>query len=405
MTFLLFLILPLIVAIGAFFIFKGITWKELGLLVLAELIVSGVSVAIVYNMNTSDDETWNGWVTDKKKEWTSCSHSYSCHCHQVETCSGSGKNRSCSTSEHCDTCYEHSNDWDWSVKTSNGESFDIDRVDRQGSSTPPRWASIRIGDPTARTHSYTSYIKAAPDSLFRHQGLAEKYINKIPKYPGRVYDYYHINRLVTQGLSATNPQAWNEGLEKINSDLGAKKQANMIVVLTTEGDSWYYALEQSWIGGKKNDVILVIGMDASTGKPQWAQVMCWTTAKIFEIKLRDAVMDLPVITPEATLQVMHYNVNQYFKRKPMKDFEYLQSSITPSGTEYTISILIGLLIAGLLIWLFETHDVFGDEGTANAFGRSSKNKWEESPWSDTNDTGGFKVRSSRNPPNPFKRRF
>jgi hypothetical protein len=177
------------------------------------------------------------------------------------------------------------------------------------------------------------------------------------------------------------------------------------VVLTTEGDSWYYALEQSWIGGKKNDVILVIGMDASTGKPQWAQVMCWTTAKIFEIKLRDAVMDLPVITPEATLQVMHYNVNQYFKRKPMKDFEYLQSSITPSGTEYTISILIGLLIAGLLIWLFETHDVFGDEGTASAFGRSSKNKWEESPWSDTNDTGGFKVRSSRNPPNPFKRRF
>lgn len=399
MTFLLFLICPLLVALGFFFILKGITWKELGLLILAELIVAGVSVVIVYHMNTSDEETWNGWVSQKKQEWTSCTHSYQCRCRTETSCSGSGKNKSCSTSEHCDTCYEHSNDWNWVVYTSNKESIEIDRIDRQGSSTPPRWAAIRIGDPTAQTHSYTSYIKAAPDTLFRHQGLTEKYANKIPKYPGKIYDYYHINRLVTQGLSVTDPQAWNEGLEKINSDLGAKKQANMIVVLTTEPDSWYYALEQSWIGGKKNDVILVIGMDASTGKPQWAQVMCWTTAKIFEVKLRDAVRDLPSITPEATLKVMHDNVEQYFKRKPMKDFEYLQASITPSGTEYTISILIGLLIAGLLIWLFEVKDIFGDERTPS----------HKVSWANADDTDGFKLRSSRNPPRPrpmnFKSRF
>ncbi len=401
MSFLLFLIFPLLVSLGAFLFFKGITWKEFGLLIIAELIVAGSSVVIVYNMNTSDNETWNGWVTNKKKEWTSCSHSYDCNCRDEESCSGSENNRSCSSYRECDTCYEHSNDWNWKVFTSNRETLEIDRIDRQGADTPPRWASIRIGDPTAQTHSYTSYIKASPDSLFRHQGLAEKYTNKIPKYPGEVYDYYHINRLVTQGLSVVDPRAWNEGLEKINSDLGAKKQANMIVVLTTEGDSWYYALEQSWIGGKKNDVILVIGMDASSGKPQWAQVMCWTTAKIFEIKLRDAVMALPSITPEATLQVMHDNVNQYFKRKPMKDFEYLQASITPSGTEYTISILIGLIVAGLLIWFFETHDVFGDEGRSNMFGRSFGRR-KVSSWSDTEDDLGFKARSSKNPPNPFK---
>ena len=113
MSFLLFLIFPLIVAVGAFFFFKGITWKELGLLVMAELIVAGISVAIVYNMNTSDDETWNGWVTSKKQEWTSCTHSYECNCRSEECCSGFGKNRSCSSCRKCDTCYEHNNDWDW----------------------------------------------------------------------------------------------------------------------------------------------------------------------------------------------------------------------------------------------------------------------------------------------------
>ena len=274
MSFLLLLLFPLLAAVGSFLFFKGITWKELGLLVVAEMIVAGASVGIIYCMDTSDNEIWNGWITSKKQEWTSCSHSYSCNCHEV--CSGSGKNRSCSN--QCDTCYEHSNDWNWMVYTSNNESIDIDRVDRQGVFTPPRWAAIRMDEPTARSHRYTSYIKAAPDSLFRHQGLAEKYAGKIPKYPGEVYDYYHINRLVTQGLSASYPEVWNDGLEKINADLGAKKQVNMIVVLTSEADTWYYALEQSWIGGKKNDVILVIGVDPSTSAPRWAQVMDWTTA-------------------------------------------------------------------------------------------------------------------------------
>jgi hypothetical protein len=357
MSFLLLLIIPLLAGIGAFILLKGITWKEFALLVVAQLIIAGSAVAIVYNQNTSDEEIWNGWVTKKAKEYTSCEHSYRCRCHEV--CSGSGKNRSCS--DECDTCYDHDNDWNWEVYTSNGESLRISRIDRQGANTPPRWAAVTINEPTARKHTYESYIKAAPDSLFRHQGLAEKYQGRIPAYPGRVYDYYHADRLVTQGFSMTNPQEWNRGLEKINSELGAKKQANLIVVLTSQEDAWYYALEQAWVGGKKNDVILVVGVDPSTMKPRWAQVMCWTTAKIFEIKLRDAVMDLPEITPQATLAAIHDNVQQFYKRKPMKDFEYLQSSIAPSGTQYAVCIFISVILTGLLIWLFEVNDIFGDE--------------------------------------------
>lgn len=358
MVFFLLFIIPLLVALGSFVFLKGITWKELLLQVFAQVVIAGISMAIIYTSNTLDHEVWNGYVVNKQQVRVSCSHSYECNCRMVENCSGTGSDRSCSYSRECDTCYEHSHDYDWEVYTSNNETIDIARIDRQGVDEPPRWSQVKMLEPTAVSHSYTNYIKAAPDSLFRHQGIKEKYQGKVPSYPDDIYDYYHINRLVTQGVSV-NPTPWNVGLEKINSDLGSKKQVNIIVVLTNQPPEWFYALEETWVGGKKNDAILVVGLEGS--KPKWARVMAWTTEKIFEVKLRDAVMDLPEVTPEATLKVLRDNVVQFYKRKPMKDFEYLKSSIQPSGWELGISLFIGLLVAFGLAWFFNENDTFNEE--------------------------------------------
>jgi hypothetical protein len=370
MTFLLLLILPLLVAVGAFIFLKGITWKEFALHLGAQLIIAGISAWVIYHQNTGDTEIWGGAVTYKQRETVSCSHSYQCNCRSVTTCTGTGKDRTCSSSTVCDTCYEHLHDYDWNVYTSNRETITIDRIDRQGVGEPPRWTVVKVMDPTALPHGYTSYIKAAPDTLFRHQGLKQKYAGKLPSYPGRVYDYYRVNRLVLQGVSVVDPGAWNEGLMKINADIGARKQVSMAVVITDQPSEWYYALEESWIGGKKNDAILVIGLEPGSLKPAWAQVMAWTTAKIYEIKLRDAVMALPEITPGATLKVLHDMTEEHYKRKPMKDFEYIQASITPSVTQMAVATLIGLIIAGILTVLFQVYDVFGDERRSFGFRRN-----------------------------------
>ena len=253
-------------------------------------------------------------------------------------------------------------DVDWEVHTTNGEEVDIDRVDRQGVVMPLRYASVVIGEPTSLTHSYKNYIKASPGTLFRHQGLKEKYAATIPKYPQNVFDYYRLNRLVTVGVTVPDNRDWNLALSDINADLGRAKQANMIVVLTRGlPDDYYYALEESWIGGKKNDVVLVVNVDEAM-KPTWAVVMCWTTNELFKVKLRDDVMALPVLTRDATIQVLKSDVNRYFERKPMKDFEYLSAAITPTTTEWIITMIIGLLVAAGLIFFFETQDPFGDEG-------------------------------------------
>lgn len=347
------LLVPLVFVLLAYYLSREFVWQELLIVIGVQIVIAGAAAGICYSSNTSDVETWDGFVTSKDKVWTSCEHSYQCHCHEV--CS-SGKNRSCS--EECDTCYQHANDWNWTVYMSTGDNVDIERIDSRGSDEPPRWTSVHQGEPSAVQHSYTNYIKAAPDTLFRHQGLEEKYKGMIPSYPNQIYDYYRINHLVQIGTNVPNPDYWNHDLAHLNGDLGSSRQSNIMVVLVNnKPDDYYDALEEAWIGGKKNDVILVVSID-NDGHPQWARVMAWTTNPIFKVKLRDSIMALPVIERWSVIDALRANIVAYHHRKPMADFEYLKASITPSTTEWIITLIIGLLSALGLTWYFQANEVF-----------------------------------------------
>lgn len=352
--FLIVFLVPLAVAGFAFVVLDGISLKELACVAGACLVVAASSAGVVSCANTHDVEVWNGVVTGKQQVIVSCSHSYRCRCHQE--CSGSGKNKSCS--EVCDTCYEHLRDYDWDVYTSNQETITIERIDRQGVHEPPRFTRVKMGEPTSRTHSYKNYIKGSPDSLFRHQGLKEKFANEMPSYPGEVYDYYRLDRFVAVGFDVPERNKWNWELMRVNAELGARKQVNMIVVLVKDRPhDWYYALEETWIGGKKNDAVLVVSVDNSM-KPQWAEVMAWTSNEAFKVKLRDDIMDDQVITRDSVMTALANNVSKHYVRKPMKEYEYLNSAIKPSGLEWGITLFIALLIAGVLTWLFQVHNPF-----------------------------------------------
>lgn len=362
MVFLVLLIAPIIICVLTFVVLKTISAKELLLQFGSAILIAGVSAGLMSCVSTHDTEILSGSVISKQQTRVSCSHSYSCRCRN--SCSGSGKNKSCH--RVCDTCYDHSHDYDWDVDTTVG-NIEIDRIDRQGVHEPPRWSAVFVGEPVVTTHGYDNYIKAAPDSLFRHQGSLEKYKGQIPEYPNDVYDYYKINRLVTVGFRLENEARWNESLMVLNADLGAKKQVNAIIVIVkNKPHDYYYALEQAWIGGKKNDAILVLSVDEQL-KPQWAKVMTWTTNKVFEIKLRDAIMAQEQISLLSTMRILHSSIDQFYKRKPMKDFEYLESSITPSTTSWVVSMIIQLIFSLGIAFICHRNDVFGDENMFSRF--------------------------------------
>jgi hypothetical protein len=340
MAFLFLLIIPALIALG-FFLFTSnrFSWQEFLCHVLVQCAVAGASVALIYSANIGDTEILNGTVIKKQRKQVSCSHSYSCNCY--ESCSGSGSSTSCT--QICSTCYEHSYDVDWKVLTDLGVSVNIDRIDRQGLREPPRFTSVVIGEPFSQSHSFNNYIKGAPDTLFRYQGLVEKYKDKIPLQKLNIYDYYKLDRLNVVGGEIQNTKEWNTQLSEMNRDLGKKKQVNIgTVIVFNEPHEYFYALEQSWLGGKKNDAIPVVGVDKDLNI-QWVDVIGWVTDPIFKIRLRDDIMDIKVLDKNKILKALANNVDNYYHRKSMKDFEYLKSSITPSTTQFVIALIIGIL--------------------------------------------------------------
>ena len=334
-------VLPLIVKA----VKKDMEWMVIGILMAVGLLVSAGAFYAGKAGKTIDVEVWNGEVTGKEQEPVSCSHSYSCNCTTSTSCSGSGSSRSCSTSTSCQTCYEHSHDYDWVVHSNIGD-VDIDRVDRQGVHTPPRWAAVQKGEPFSKEHLHTNYIKAVPESVLNtaQNMTSSKFANMIPAYPHSVYDYYRLNRALTVGVPVPDLQDWSNDISNMLKQLGPQKQANVIVLFVkTDDPNYEYALRSAWLGGKKNDIVVIIGT-TEYPKIDFVRVMSWTDKELFKVKLRDTLQEMENIDRPTIIEAIRSTTMAEFKRKSMKDFEYLDNEIEPPT--WVIVLAFFILIAG-----------------------------------------------------------
>lgn len=366
--FTLFIVPALLVAFFYFFLHKKITLTELALLVVAAAVVAGCSVAFIYHQNVSDDQVLNGRVTSKYRQTVPCDHTYSCDCHQVpydcSTTDSKGKrdSRTCYRTE-CDTCYEHSgwsrkspgDDYDWVVESSLNHNFRIARVNRRGDEQPQRWTLVKTNDPVAVTVSYDNYIKAAPGTLFQRQGLVERYKRELFSYPIGVYDYYHLDRVAGN----FKPHGYRDlvgAVALMNSRLQRAKANVVLVLLKGKSQDFAYALEQHWIGGKKNDAVVLINTDDGN-KITWTYVMSWTKQELFKVELRNHVNEIGVLDFGRILPVIENDVNTMFEHRSMKDFEYLKAAVVPTTAQLTWSMIINLVVCIGLTFLFAHPDV------------------------------------------------
>ncbi len=310
------------------------TWQEVGCVFAGVLLICSLLLAAGTYTGMGDTAVVNGKVTSKEREKVHCRHSYQCHCYT--TCSGSGNNRHCS--QHCSTCYDHSYDIDWTVGTTVG-NHSIDTIDRQGLREPPRWTAVKIGEPAHDTREYTNYIKGAPESLFNHALLVQnKYV--IPQYPSNIYDYYRINRVVEVGVVLKHKVQLNEQLNLLLRDLGPRKQVNIVPVFTSYDSNFARVLEAKWLGGKKNDVVVVVGLNKDQSF-SWVYVFSWSKQSIVNYQIQNAITDMGSMDVNQFVNVVGTSIDKSFVRKSMKEFEYLKNDISPP----TWCVILALLLA------------------------------------------------------------
>jgi len=299
---------------------------------------------------THDYEVLNGQVIDKDWKRESCEHSYSCNCRSVSC------GKYCRTT-HCDTCYEHFYDVSWYVYTSIDHTFEINRIDRQGLGEPGRWTSTQIGEPIAITHGYTNWIKGVPESIFTPEsdsamGLYEK---DVPDYPIDIYDYWHLDRVLSIGVNA-DLREWNKKLSETLKTLGPNKQINAVIILTKIKDPNYtHAVKTKWLTGKKNDAVIVIGTD---GKAiSWVRIFSWSKDQLFNIKLRDDILALKEFNADKVINVFVDITKKHWVRRSMKEFEYLSSQVQPPMWAIVLATFFAIGISGYLCYVFIKVDL------------------------------------------------
>lgn len=349
---LILLAVPILIGVVGLVLGKGkITWQEFLVQEVGCILVVGIGYGIAIWHATSDTEIWNGVIAKKWKGTEHCCHSYPCNCRSVSC----GNN--CSTTV-CDTCYLHPYDVYWKAVTSNSETAYSNGCNSPGTFEPGRFSVIKIGEPTAIEHNYTNYIKGNPDSILRRQGLAKKYAGKLPTYPV-VHDWYRSNRVIPVGVNIDGLSEYNDYLSELNAELGDRKQVNLIFVVVADPDEMYLeALREHWLGSKKNDVVVVVGAP-NFPEIEWAGVLSWTKREDFKVDVRNLILDHKKFD-QGLLFDVGVQVRDKFERRPMKDFEYLKSTIEPStGVSWFLFILGFLLAIGAEVY-FWLEDPFGN---------------------------------------------
>lgn len=345
------------------------------ILFLIPLIAIIVSYFVSINSQTKDTEYWNSYLT--KATYFESWETYDYQICTRETCSGSGKNRTCHTETYdcsqCDRYPEH-----WVAYDNIGESYKITRshfeklckiwgnksfrdmnrhIDhsglcgKDGDAYETKFSGeFNLIQPVCVQHKYENRIQCSK-SVFNFK--------PVDSADSAKYDLFRYPNYESMGIFNYNPMlGWSgkdavDRLRKWNAKLGASKEVHMMVlVFIGKPIEAAYFQERLWGGGNKNEFILCIGAN-NQKKIQWAHVISWTEKEILKKGLAQKVMDMP-FDMVAIVDTMATNVHNQFIRKKFADFNYIK--IRPTNNAILITFIITLIITlGIALFAVLNH--------------------------------------------------
>lgn len=317
-------------------------------IVIVALLVGGVWYAGKY-IDMADTEILNGQIISKHRDHGTYTVSYPCNCRTINKVTS------------CSTCHTKHYTVDWTAKSTVGK-IRLDHADWTSPAVyalpdPSQYKECEAGQPASVESEYTNYVKSAPDSLFHLNPSLNKFDKDVPDYP-RVVNYYRINRVISVGAKV-DVKPLNDLINESIKVVGAQKMLNIIVILTEHDDqNFKFAVENKWLAGKKNDIIVYIGLDGE--KITWADATVWirnSGNELLAVQLRDSVESIGTYDVEKISLAIMESAKDYTRPK-MESYEYLLDEIEPPLWAVIIAALIAVLGSLGLTYYFHNNRTF-----------------------------------------------
>lgn len=339
--------IPVVIALYLAMTHREYIWKEFGIQVGATFAYVAIIYSLLFYTTTDlmDKEYWNGKVSkfeyyEEWKEGVTYTETYSC--------GTSYKPRTCTRTK---TRIDYHPPY-YRIITSNGEKISINKGQYFAAAREfghkekdlYRSGQVSFGDgdmyysypnkiiPTSVGHSYENYVKASKLNVIKekqNKQITEQMVKKglIRPYPETYvaeYGTHKLNRIIdTTGTS--NIKALREKLDTYSTMLGKTKQVNPMIYITNQDRTFKAFLKSAWDGAKKNDAILVLGVD-DQGTIQWSDVIAWTNKTDFEVECRNGFEGMVVKDDEVVTKFSKL-IREHYVRKPYEEFEYLKENI------------------------------------------------------------------------------
>ncbi len=342
------LAIPIVLVIFAWIIWhKRITWWEGILPIVVGLIFSFGTKSCMQSSNTDDTEYLTTYMTkavyeEPWDEWIHKTCSY-------QTCSGSGKTRTCVT-HYYDCSYRKYHPAEWYLVDAYGHSYGISRAKYE--ELKKLWNNENFKD--MNRHYYTQDGDAYETHWDNDRktvissSWAQSYVNKIQcahsiynfrdisdsdKVHNRLFDYPPINVFTQDPIltyKATVLQRDQRVFDEMNAILGPKKQVKVFLLIWEGMPQDVARLQETyWKGGNKNELIVCVGVD-KIRRVQWSYIFTWSDKSIIKINIRDYFDDhnnkwLDIVKLE---DFLYDEIDKDWKRKNWKEFDFLRVELT-----------------------------------------------------------------------------
>lgn len=342
------LVVPVITCIILYVFFKReVTSLEFVGLIGTSVIFILICKLIIGQMQVTDTEFWNGWVTESQyhESWTEII---------VETVIDSdGKS-------HLQTRTVH-HPPEYYAFTSNDEKIIINKktwnhlLNKWGGEINRRWSSDPVKNsvkpsldihytPIVTQHFYKNKTQAS-NSVYKFEKIEDPEKAGVYEYPvlqsyGMIYDPI---------IGLSTPEA-ERCLFEWNSQLGRKCQVHMLICIYQDKPiQTFYDQKNYWQGGNKNEFIVCIGMNEKT--IDWCEIMSWSDVEDLKTDVSFYVRNMKHLDLIKFInEYLGPQVQERFVRKKFEDFDFI--IVEPPLWAVIITFILTIMFCcGISCWL------------------------------------------------------